>query len=55
MPTRKNRKQSFKSVEKSSGKGADRAVLSGNDRNPIGKEFPTQNRDLGPRIIKLRK
>ncbi len=55
MPTRKNRKQSFRRSEKGSVKGQPGEVISNDGRVPLGKEFPTQDRDLGPRLIKLRK
>ncbi len=56
MPTKKNRKQSFTRTEKGDVKGKVGEVISNSgDRTPLGAEFPKQNRDLGPRIIKLRK
>ncbi len=55
MPTRKNRKQSFKSSEKGDVKGKGGNASTHDGRTALGKEFPTQSRDLGPRIVKLRK
>ena len=53
-PIRKNRKQTMKRAEKGDGKGKG-GTVSTHDGRATKSEFPTQGRDLGPRIVKLRK
>jgi len=53
-PNRKNRKQTMKRAETHDGKGKSGTVSDHNDR-AVKSEFPTQSRDLGPRVVKLRK
>ena len=53
-PNRKNRKQTMKRAEKGDGKGPARGASTHAD-SKTKSEFPTQGRDLGPRIVKLRK
>ena len=53
-PNRKNRKSAMKRAETHSGKGK-AGNASTHDGTATKSEFPTNSRDLGPRIVKLRK
>ena len=53
-PNRKNRKSAMKRAETHSGKGK-AGNASTHDGSANKTEFPTNSRDIGPRIVKLRK